>query len=92
MKKFMNVARITTLVITIVSLAVICIVLLSGCNQQIVDTTWSFDKAIIYRQDGTIIEGEVTSWKDFENSDMVQVKIGDTTYLTHSSNVILIHE
>lgn len=92
MKKFMNVARITTLVIAIVSLAVICIILLSGCNQQIVDTTWSFEKAIIYRNDGTTIEGKVESWKDFENSDMVQVKIGDTTYLTHSSNVILISE
>ena len=42
--------------------------------------------------DGEKIEGDVTSWKDFDSSDMVQVVIDGKTYLTHSSNVILISE
>ena len=56
---------------------------LTGCgNQQLLDTTYTFDN-------GTVVEGEVQSWKDWENSDTVQVKIGDVTYWTHSSNVVL---
>ena len=92
MRKFTGIVRLATTIIALILVAVIAIITLSGCNQQVIDTTWSFEKAIINRQDGTVIEGKVTSWKDFDNSDMVQVKIGDTTYLTHMSNVILIHE
>ena len=63
---------------------------LTGCgNQQLLDTTYTFDKAMIAMPNGTVIEGEVQSWKDWENSDTVQVKIGDVTYWTHSSNVVL---
>ena len=65
--------------------------LLIGCgfNKQIVDLDYRFNYAIIFLPDGEKIEGKVTSWNDYEQSDMVQVKIGGITYLTHSSNVIL---
>ena len=63
---------------------------LTGCgNQQLLDITYTFDKAIIAMPNGAVIEGKVQSWKDRENSDTVQVKIGDITYWTHSSNVVL---
>lgn len=92
MNKFTSVIKMVITVAWLLAIMVFAIVALSGCNAQVIDTTWSFDKAIINLQDGTVIEGKVDSWKDFENSDMVQVKIGNTTYLTHSANVILIHE
>lgn len=63
---------------------------LTGCgNRQIVDTTYTFSKAVISMHDGTVVKGEVQSWKDWENCDAIQVKIGDVTYWTHSSNVVL---
>ena len=71
--------------------ALVCIVLsvliLSGCgNRTIVDTHYTFKKAII---EG-IGEVDVKEWIDYEDSDMVQVKDSDgVVYLTHSSNVIL---
>lgn len=66
---------------------------LSGCgNRQMFDTTWTFERAIIFLPDGEKIEGPITSWNDYDNSDMIQVKIGDKVYLTHSSNIILISE
>ena len=71
---------------------VIAVLMMTGCNAQVIDTTWSYERAIINLQDGTVVEGKVDSWKDYENSDMVQVKIGNTTYFTHISNVILISE
>lgn len=65
---------------------------LTGCNLQMIDTTWSFEKAIICLPNGEIIEGEVESWTDFEDGDQVQIKIDGKQYLTHMSNVILISE
>ena len=67
-------------------------IILVGCNVQVVDTHWNFDRAIIFLPDGKSIEGKCQSWTDFDESDMLQVKIDGKTYLTHSSNVILIDD
>ena len=75
----------------IMVLATLC-VMLTGCNVQMVDTTWSYEKGIIKLPNGECVEGKVESWKDFENSDQIQVKMGDKTYLTHISNVVMISE
>ena len=64
---------------------------LSGCNRQVIDLKYNFNYAIVNTFDGTM-EGKVSSWLDFENSDMIQVTIDSVTYLTHSSNVILEHK
>lgn len=45
---------------------------------------------VLYIEDGTVIEGKVDSWNDYEG-DQLQVKINGTTYLAHSSNVVLWH-
>jgi len=61
-----------------------------GYNRSWFDLTYNFSEAIVFRADG---EERVTvkSWCDYENSDMIQITLEDgTTYLTHSSNVILI--
>lgn len=68
------------------------LVSLSACNKQIVDTTWSYDRAILYLPDGTVVEGEVESWTDYEDGDQIQIKIDGKTYLVHSINVALISE
>ncbi|SFG79021.1 hypothetical protein [Oribacterium sp. WCC10] len=60
--------------------------LLPGCNRTLVDTTWAYKYADINGV-GTV---EVSSWTDYENSDMIQIKASDgTVYLTHSVNVVL---
>lgn len=64
-----------------------------SCNHQIIDTTYTFDRAIIQISNDEVIEIEVASWKDYDGSDQIQVKAKDgTTYLVHSSNVTLIHD
>ena len=62
---------------------------MTGCNFQVIDTVYGFDYAIIALPDGSAVEGKVESWRDFEDGDMIQLKIDGVTYLTHSSNVIL---
>lgn len=74
-------------------LVVLCVLVTLGvcaCNMNVIDTTWSFDYAYIDLGDGTVVEGKVESWKDWNDSDMVQVKINGKTYYTHGSNVVLI--
>ena len=68
------------------------VITLSSCNYQILDTTYSFNKAIIFLPNGEIVEGEVDSWMDYEDGDQIQVKIDGVTYLVHSSDIVLIKE
>ena len=70
--------------------AVLSVLVLSGCNKQMVDLTYSYEYAIIGLPNGEVVEGKVSSWTDFEDGDQIQVKIGGKTYLVHSSNVVLI--
>ena len=76
----------------LVVLALAALLLLPGCNKQVVDLTYSYERAIIALPNGEIVEGKVTSWTDFEDGDQIQVKIDGKTYLVHSSNVVLISD
>lgn len=68
--------------------------MLAGCgNMQIIDTTWKYDDAIIIAGTEQIDEGHVESWVDYDDSDMVQVRLSNgKVYYTHGSNVILIDD
>ena len=73
--------------IVLLALVVIC---LCGCNREIgFDTKWNFKWAILQLGNGELIEGPVSSWRDFSESDCVQFTMNGITYLTHYSNVIL---
>ena len=61
-----------------------------GYNKSLVDFTYDFDEAMISLPNGEVIKGAIDSWTDFEDGDQIQVTIEGTTYLTHSSNVLLI--
>lgn len=61
-------------------------------NQSWFDSTWSFEYVQIAMPDGSIVEGSVQSWQDYEDSDVVQVKVNDKVYLTHYMNVVLVSE
>ena len=65
-------------------------VIITGCNKQMVDLTYSYEYAIIGLPNGEVVEGKVSSWTDYEDGDQLQVKINGKTYLVHSSNVVLI--
>lgn len=73
-------------------LIILALFVLSGCNRQIIDTTYKYDRAIIELPNGQIIDGKVQSWVDFEDGDQIQVKIDGVSYLVHSSNCVLIDE
>lgn len=79
-------------VLVMLGLTALLVVTLSSCNKQIVDTTYTFNKAIIRLQDNSIVSGEIDSWKDYDG-DQLQIRMKDgTTYLVHANNATLIHE
>lgn len=81
--------RVVLLVIFLVIILVSC----TGCyNKQLFDTTYHYDRAIVYLPNGEIVEGRVSSWTDFDDGDSIQVKIDGKMYLTHISNVCLVDD
>ena len=79
-----------TIAIILVLVLAASLLILAGCNKQMVDFTYSYEYAIIGLPNGEVVEGKVSSWTDFEDGDQIQVKIDGKTYLVHSSNVVLI--
>ena len=78
--------------LTALVLALILVVLMTGCNKQMVDLTYSYERAVLSLPNGEVIEGKVSSWTDFEDGDQIQVRIDGKTYLVHSSNIVLISD
>lgn len=80
--------------VILITLLLISVLMMTGCslgNRQIgFDLKQSFDEAIVILHNGEVIEGKIDSWRDFDESDVVQVTIEGVTYLTHYSNVILL--
>ena len=81
----------TTLILILVTVLVTVLVM-SGCNKQMVDLTYSYERAVLSLPNGAAIEGKVSSWTDFEDGDQIQVRIEGKTYLVHSSNIVLISD
>jgi len=66
---------------------------MTGCgNRQMIDFTYNYKHAIISLPNGEIIEGEVDSWRDYEDGDQIQVTIGGVTYLVHAADAVLMTE
>ena len=41
------------------------VLLMTGCNKQVIDLTYEYSQAQIKMPDGTVIEGKVDSWNDY---------------------------
>ena len=61
-------------------------------NRQLIDNKFRFDRAVISLPNGSVVEGKVSSWMDYNDSDVVQVTIDGKTYLTSYVNVCLIND
>lgn len=70
--------------------------LLSGCQikhgNRIIEgkDVQTFTYAYVRLGDKDITEGYITQWRDYDDSDVVQVLINGKFYLTHYSCVVLV--
>jgi len=93
MKKF----RYTKVAILIVILT-FCISLMIGCSDQHKTgnritggkDVQTFTGCYIVLGGKEIVRGAVTQWRDYDNSDTVQVLVNGKYYLTHYTNVVLV--
>lgn len=77
-----------------VALIIALLLALASCgNKAIFDTEYTFDYAVVSFPDGRVEKIEITSWKDFEDEDQIQIvaKDGDV-YVFHSGNCVLVKE
>lgn len=73
---------------------ILCALLtMSSCNMEIVDTVFSYDYAIVSFPGGSSEKIKIRSWRDYEDSDQIQITSEDgTVYLFHSENIVLVKE
>lgn len=88
----MKAKRALCMLAAILLVVAMMLMFLTGCNRQVINTTFSYDNAILVLPDGSVISGKIESWKDYDDGDQIQVKIDGTTYLVHSVNIVLIKE
>ena len=89
MIKRQKIYTIISSIISVIMCITVLILGLTGCNAQVIDTTYTYNKAII-KDVGTV---NIKSWRDYDDSDMVQVTTTDgTVYYTHGINIILIND
>lgn len=63
-----------------------------ACNYQMVDLVYQYDYAII-SCGGSTMKIPIQSWRDYEDSEQIQITATDgTTYLVSSMNCILVKE
>lgn len=88
----MKTSKFTLVVIGLIVL--VAAIIITGCNRQWIDTTWNYNTAIIKSGfDDFTGKVRIKSWRDYENSDMIQITTQDgRTMLTHSANVMLVNE
>jgi len=88
MKIFKNKKFITY--ISILLVAVFCLLFLSGCNKQIIDLEYNYDKVVCY-YGAEKIELAIDSWQDYDG-EQLQIKSNGKTYLLTANNCYMVNE
>ena len=86
-------------VLVLIGLLVCCLFVFAGCDENRHKTgnritggkdVQTFTYAYIVLDGQEVAKGAITQWRDYDNSDVVQVLVNGKFYLTHYSNVVLI--
>ncbi len=80
-------SKIKLLIIIIITGLIIF--LLTGCNKQIFDVDYTFNK-IICNYDGDKFELKIDKWKDYEDGEQLQIKSNGKTYLLSANKCYMI--
>lgn len=79
--------------LAVVTLLIVVIgVLFTGCNKDLLDTNYTYDRAVMLIG-GEVVEVQVKQWRDYEDGEQIQVISTDgKTYLVNSVNCTLIND
>lgn len=81
----------------IIGMLAIIVVVMAGCTADQVGNRVTYGKdvqtftyAYIRLGDKDIVQGYITQWRDYDNSDTIQIMIDGKYYLTHYSCVVMV--
>lgn len=75
--------------VAVIATIAVCMSCLSGCNKQVVDWNYKFDRAYVKIGDEWR-NVKIKTWADFEDGDQLQLTLTDgTVMVVHSNNCIL---
>lgn len=78
--------------IAVMMVAMIIGGMLTGCgNQQVFDTNYTYNTAIIQLANGEVVEVKIAKWCDYDGEQMQVVAEDGTVYLTSSFRCDLIN-
>ena len=83
-------------VFILIILLAACVAVFTGCEHKMGNRitggkdVQTFTYAYVVLGGQKVAEGAITQWRDYDNSDVVQVLINGKFYLTHYTNVVLI--
>lgn len=78
-------------IITIIAAAILILFGLTGCNQQIIDLNYTYDKAIC-EIGNEIKEIKIKKWNDYDGEQLQIIDREGNIYLVSSFNCTLIKE
>ena len=73
------------------TLLIIPVLLLTGCNKQVLDFKYTYDRAIC-NIGGTYKEIKIKKWNDYEGEQLQIIDHENNTYLVSSFNCTLIQD
>lgn len=85
-------------IIALAVAVIACVFVFSGCEEMHKTgnritggkDVQTFTYCFVVLDGQEIARGAITQWRDYDNSDVVQVLVNGKFYLTHYSNVVLI--
>ena len=77
--------------IILIAMLTIALFCLTGCNQQIIDLNYTYNKCITW-VGNEVIEIEIEKWNDYEGEQLQIIGKDGNVYLISSTNSILINE
>ena len=86
-------------VIVLIAVLLTATIVLSSCSENYHKSgnritggkdVQTFTYAYVVLDGQEIVKGAITQWRDYDNSDVVQVLVNGKYYLTHYSNVVMI--
>lgn len=83
-------------VLILVCMLLIGLVVFAGCQYKTGNRitggkdVQTFTYAYVMLDGNEIVKGYINQWRDYDDSDVIQVMIGGKYYLTHYSNVVMV--
>ena len=75
-------------IIGVMLIVLLMLLMLTGCNKQIIDLDYSFDKAYC-NYNGDKFELDIDQWKDYDG-EQIQIKSNGKTYLISVNQCYLV--